>query len=320
MKYNNEELINKSTITSGTTLEDGGRLNPEQAEEFFRMTFESAPFSQLHRRVQRRAKQGEIDKIAIGGRLLRKKEEDTDDGYRAGVSTSKLTYNTVAVRLPWEITEETLRENIEGENFEDLVMDMMTTQVGLDSEDLNFNGDTDIAEEEEDYPFLSINDGWLKQMTQHGYIDNASENVEDSFGKHTFFTITKEMPNKYKNNNLRWLMSPYRRELWMQYLTERQTGAGDSALLAAGDAINQPLGYQIVAIPALPDDVILLADPMNFVVVWTYDVRIRRTMEGEKAIMQDKRFYVIHFDSDPIIQEKDAVVMLKNVPETLATV
>ena len=106
MSMSNKELLEK--IDTGS-LSGGGLLNPEQSREFLRMTFEATPLSQLIRREQRRVKTGEIDKIAIGGRLLRKKIEDTDDNYRAGIATSKVSYSCVAVRLPWEVTEEALR-------------------------------------------------------------------------------------------------------------------------------------------------------------------------------------------------------------------
>ncbi len=31
--------------------------------------------------------------------------------------------------------------------------------------------------------------------------------------------------------------------------------------------------------------------------------------------MEDKRFYVIHFDDDAVIQEMDAVAILTNIPD-----
>ena len=61
----------------------------------------------------------------------------------------------------------------------------------------------------------------------------------------------------------------------------------------------------------LSDNVILLADPQNLCVVNTYDMRIRKTTEGKEAIMQDKRFYVLHMDFDTIIEETDATAIIK---------
>lgn len=328
---NNQQLLNRLSKIEKTISTDSlssGLLNPEQSKAFYRMAFEATPFSQLHRKELRKAKQGELDKIAIGGRILRKKTENQDDGYRAGVTTSKIEYHTKAMRLPWEITEETLRENIEGENFEDVVMELMATQLGIDLEDLHWNGDTS-----SDNPFLNINDGWLKRIKdskESHIVDHAKlasnllknvssageTDVTKGFGKHSMFALAGAIPNKYKNGNLRWIMSPTRKEKWMEYLTERPTGAGDAALLGAGDQVNKPLGYGIAEVPSLSDDVIILADPKNFIAVNTYSTRVRKTTEGESAIMEDKRFYVIHFDDDAVIQEMDAVAILTNIPDT----
>lgn len=321
---NNQELLSRlskieKTISTGSI--SSGLLNPEQSKEFFRMAFESTPFSQLHRKEMRKAKQGVIDKIAIGGRILRKKTEGKDDEYRAGVKTSNVPYNTKAIRLPWEINEETLRENIEGESFEDTVMTLMATQTGIDLEDLHWNGDEESSDQ-----FLSINDGWLKKILkskESHIIDHAKlvtgtgeAATANGFGKGSIFALSGVMPNKYKNSNLRWIMSPNRREKWIEYLTNRQTGAGDAALLGAGDQVNKPMGYGIATVPSLSDDVIILADPRNFIAVNTYETRVRKTTEGKDAVMEDKRFYVIHFDDDAIIQEMDAVAILTNIPDT----
>ena len=126
------------TITTAG-LAAGGALNPEQAQKFIQQTFEATPLSGLVRHELRKAKAGEIDKIGVGRRLLRKKTENTDDGYRSGVKHGKLEYACTPVRLPWEITEETLRENIEGSNYETIVTNLMTRQIGCDREDLCLN-------------------------------------------------------------------------------------------------------------------------------------------------------------------------------------
>ena len=76
---------------------------------------------------------------------------------------------------------------------------------------------------------------------------------------------------------------------------------------------NSPASIPTVQCPSLDDKTILLTDPQNLIVVNTYSVQIRKTTEGKEAIMQDKRFYVIHFDFDPIIEELDATAIIKNL-------
>lgn len=310
MPRSNEEMFEK--MDTGT-LSGGGLLNPEQARTFFKMTFESTPFSKLHRKEQRKVKTGEIDKIGIGRRLLRRKTEGVDDNYRAAVTTGKIEYATVPVRLPWELTEEVFLENIEGENFEDLVMSMMTTQTGIDLEDLHFNGDTTSSD-----PFISLNDGWIKIIKNAVGAHVLDCTADSKFNKAIMFRILNNLPSKYADpSKIKWMMSPKRHSLYKEYLSGRSTPGGDNILAGGNELAIRPLGFDVVVIPSMPDDIIILGDPQNFVAVWTYSMKIRKTTEGKEAVMQDKRFYVIHFDDDAIIQEPDAVVLAYNLTETI---
>lgn len=306
MGMNNSTIIRKAAIETGSLT--SGLLNPEQARKFIQQTFEATNLGGLVRHEMRTAKTGEIDKIGIGRRILRKKTENNDDGYRAGVKTSQIEYSTTAVRLPWEITEETLRENIEGQNLETIITNLMTTQLGIDLEDLYLNGDEATEESAEDYDFLKINDGWIKQISNGGHVYDAS--AETSMSLDLFYKTLAQIPNKYNNGKLRWLMSPRRAQEWELFLLNKVIGAGG----AVPDSIyTAPARIPAIECPSLDDGTILLTDPKNLIVVNTYGVKIRKTVEGKEAIMMDKRFYVTHLDYDPIIEELDATAIIKGL-------
>lgn len=299
---NNSSIINKAAIDTGSMTY--GLLNPEQARKFVQQTFEATTLSGLIRHEMRTAKTGEIDKIGIASRIVRKKVEDTDDGYRAGVTTNQIEYATTAVRLPWEITEETLRENIEGQNLEAIITNLMTTQLGIDMEDLYLNGNEATESSDPDYDFLKINDGWIKQITSDGHILDASGSAYGGgMSLDLFYNMLAMIPNKYNNGKLRWLMSPRRAQEWELFLLNKVVGAGGAV---PESLYNAPAKIPTVQCPSMDDSTILLTDPKNLIVVNTYDVKIRKTVEGKEAIMQDKRFYVTHLDYDPIIEETDA--------------
>lgn len=301
---NNSTIIRKAAIATGTLA--SGLLNPEQARKFIQQTFDATNLGGLVRHEMRTSKTGEIDKIGIGRRILRKKTENTDDNYRAGVKTSQIEYSTTAVRLPWEITEETLRENIEGQNFENIVTNLMTNQLGVDMEDLYLNGDEETPDTDEDYDFLKINDGWIKQIGNGGHVYDATS--EDEMSLDMFYKALASLPNKYNNGKLRWLMSPKRAQEWELFLLNKVVNQGG----AVPESIyTSPARIQAVECPSLDDKTILLTDPKNLIVVNTYSMQIRKTTEGREAIMQDKRFYVVHLDYDPIIEELDATAMIK---------
>ncbi|MDE7244999.1 MAG: hypothetical protein K2O18_13640 [Oscillospiraceae bacterium] len=300
----NGQIINKAaTIETGSIT--SGLLNPEQARKFIQMTFEATNLGPLVRHEMRQAKTGEVDKIGIARRILRKKTENVDDGYRAGVETDQIEYATTAVRLPWEITEETLRENIEGQNFETIVTNLMTTQLGIDMEDLYLNGDEDTPTSDPDHDFLYVNDGWIKQLKNGGHVVDASSESEMSLD--LYYKTLQQIPNKYNNGKLRWLMSPFRRQKWELFLLNKVVNNGG---IVPESIYNSPASIPSVPCPSLDDGTIILTDPKNLIVVNTYGMQIRKTTEGKEAIMQDKRFYVIHLDFDTIIEELDATAII----------
>lgn len=299
--------IMKTTTTNDIT---SGLLRPEQAQKFIQQTFEATALGGLIRKEMRQAKTGEIDKIGIDSRILRKKTENTDDGYRAKPKFDKIEYATTAVRLPWEITEESLRENIEGQNFESIVTSLMTRQLGVDLEDLYINGDEATPSSDADYDFLKINDGWLQKMKTGSHIEDRSEKDNGALSLDVFYDALEQMPDKFNDGTLRWLVAPSIKQKWEQYLLKQSINNGGGL---SESVMRAPAGIELVSVPRMPKDKILLSNPQNLGVVNTYDVKIRKTTEGEKAIMQDKRFYVVHLDFDPIIEEKDAAVLVNGI-------
>ncbi len=303
----NRQIIAAEGTINTESLNNGGLLQPEQARKFIQQTFETNELGKYIRYETRVSKTGEIDKIGIGRRILRAKTEGQDDGNRTGVNTSRLPYATTAVKANWELTEETIRENIERENLPEIVTNLMATQIGLDKMDLCLNGDVDIDSGNPDYKFLCINDGWVKQLKKGHVIDRkASSGMNIGM----FYDTLKAIPNKYNNGNLRWLMSPHRGQEWERHLLEQ--------IIEKGGAVPQgvytsPASIPIIECPSLGDDTIILTDPKNLIVVHTYDIKIRSTTEGKDAIYNDMRYYTCHFDLDAIIEEIDATAIITNI-------
>ena len=259
MPNTNNEIVRKAAIQTNTL--SNGLLNPEQSRRFIQQTFESTNLGPLVRHEMRTAKTGEIDKIGIASRIVRKKTENVDDGYRAEVETSKLEYATTAVRLPWEITEETLRENIEGQNFETIVTNLMTTQLGIDMEDLYLNGDESTASDDPDYDFLKINDGWIKQLGNGHVVDASATPYSGKMSLDLFYDTLHKVPNKYNNGRLRWLMSPMRAQEWELFLLNKVIDQGG----AVPDAIyTAPARIPVIECPSLSDTKIILTDPTEY--------------------------------------------------------
>lgn len=304
----NRGIVNKAG-TIETSVVTSGLLQPYQAKKFLQQTFDATPLMKAIRHEIRTEKSGEIDKIGIGRRKLRAKVENKDDGYRAGVEFGSIHYETKAVRLPWEITEETLRQNIEGESFEATVTNLMTTQVGVDTEDLLINGDENTKPEDPDYDFLKLNDGIKKIITNGGHIVDVKGSGEMEM--EMFYKAVASIPNRFNNGKLRWLMSPTRAQQWELFLLNKvlnQGGVVPEALYKS------PVAIPSMEVPNLSDDVVILCEPQNIIEVNTYSIKIRKDATSKDAIMQDKRFYVVHFDFDALIEELDATAIITGLP------
>lgn len=299
--------IVKDAIT--TTTVTNGLLQPYQAKQFLKQTFDATPLMQSIRHVTRTEKSGEIDKIGIGRRILRAKVENTDDGYRAKPEFGSIHYETKAVRLPWEITEETLRENIEGEAFEKTVTDLMTKQIGVDTEDLLINGDEATSSTDPDYDFLKLNDGIKKLITNGGHVVDVAGSTDMEM--EMFYKAVASIPNRFNNGKLRWMMSPTRAQQWELFLLNKTLNAGG---IVPEALYKSPVAIPSMQVPGLSDDVIILCEPMNIINVNTYAVKIRKDAASKDAIMYDKRFYVVHFDFDTLIEELDATAIITGLP------
>lgn len=343
----NSTIIRKAAISTGSLT--SGLLNPEQARKFIQQTFDATNLGGLIHHEQRTAKTGEIDKIGIASRIVRKKTENADDGYRAGVNTSQIEYATTAIRLPWEITEESLRENIEGQNLEKIITDLMTAQLGVDLEDLYLNGnegtgtakafsttetykagDTvtyngSVYEFQKAHAAGAWNDSDAREIGEAGDVDFLKINdgwlKQIGNGGHVLDVSNQsDMSLDMFYKALGSIPNKYNNGKLRWLMSPKRAQEWELFLLNkvvnAGGAVpesvyNSPARIPTVECPSLSDDRILLTDPKNLIVVNTYDVKIRKTTEGKEAIMQDKRFYVTHLDYDPIIEELDATAMIK---------
>jgi hypothetical protein len=313
MGMSNGRAIRSAGPINTSDLTAKGIANPAQSERFYNLGFEQDAFGALHRREIRKKLSGEIDRIFIGARQMRLRTEGVDDGYRAKPTHSAVTYNLKGVRIPFEITEETLDFNIEEEGYEDTVVGGFAKRFGLDMMDLGWNGDSTTTVSDPDYDFLSIADGWLTDIEGTGNtVNGASYNSGVIAPEHFFQALfTLDDRNQSRADGMRWMMTKAMHIRYMLTLTARGTAAGDQALNGKGAAA-EPLGIPVVYVPFLGNNVVL-GDPKNFISVLSENVLIRSTTEGREAVLQNKRIYAIHANVDFLMEEAEAAVLIQNL-------
>jgi hypothetical protein len=289
------------TIVPGDFEANIGTLSPEQSSAFLDRIYVSTPMTQLQRNERRRSMTGTIAKMGISGRNLRKKNPGVDDSFETKPNFDSVAYAIQRYRMDSSIEEEVFEEGIEQDGFEDHWLNTVAGQVGRDLEDLHFNGDESSSD-----LFLNLNRGWLRQiaLSATAHRVNGGTINGGNISKDDFFAAYQALPDAYKaqSDQMRWFMSPTNKSRWLEYLTNRATPAGDAAIFGQGGAL-APHGIQILEIPSMPNDRILLSAVRNFIVVYVRDLRFRKTTEGREAIREDKRFYAWFISDDPIIEE-----------------
>lgn len=300
--------LQKATIDTGVAA--NGMLPPEKSKAFTQIIKERSVLGPRMRLERRQASSGEIDKLTSGRRLMRRATENADDGYRAEVQFPTVPYATTKIRLPWEVTEDVYHENIEGEGLEAKITDEMTQQFGLDWEDLNINGD-----EGDSDPFVQLDDGLLvlaeDNLASSHRINAGATFTNSHMEKDKFFAALKKMPNKYvQQGNLIFIGSPIQHIEWLEYLTNRNTAAGDAALLGQGESGSKPLNIEFLPVPSFPDDRLILTTPNNLVRIVTWDVQYYRVTPNTdwELATRHKRGYIYFFSQDFIVDEYDAMV------------
>jgi len=198
------ELGNTATAGFGVTTGDnavnptgaaGGILNPEQARRFIDYVWDATVLAKDGRRITMRANTMEIEKVNVGERVIRAAAQGSPNYTNTGATFTKVELTTKKIRLDWEVSTESLEDNIEGGALEDRLVRLMTNAFGNDIEDLAINGDGATGD------FLSIMSGFVKQT--RGTVGNAAHEYAATVADNNYTTSVMQglllaMPRKYR--------------------------------------------------------------------------------------------------------------------------
>jgi len=324
-----------ASTTGGTDVHrasengNGGLLNPEQSARFLDYMFDATVIGKVARTVRMRADTTEIDRMSVGERLMTLATEGDNTGANAAVTFSKISLTTKKLRLDWELSTESLEDNIEGADLEDHIARMMATQAGNDIEDLVLNGDTASGT-----TFLTAFDGVVKKAKTSGrVVDAAGAEVSRA----VFNSALKAMPRKYKQrrNDLRFLAGS---NLIQDFLYKNSITAGtanpediaSSVIRGQQVALGGPAGFvapfafgiPIVEVPLLPETQtgthtgatgshgdIHLTFPNNVVIGIKRDVTVYRFFLPKNDSIE----YTMFTRVGTQIEQADCWVVVKNV-------
>ncbi len=282
---------------------NGGHLYPEQADRFIDYVIDQSVLFKDGIRVRRmKADRADLDKIAVGTRVLRAAQEGVAPTDLVGVTASKRQLSVTEVIMPVDVTFSFFEDNIERENFDDHLMRMMATQLSNDLEDLAINGDDGSVDD-----FIGIEDGWLELLK------DAADNIFDTNGGTDFRSavfpgMLTALPAKFKANkrNLRYYTSVSNEEAYRFQLGQRQTQGGDQILLNGQPSTYD--GIPVVGVPFMPNTHHLLTIPDNLVFGIRRDVNLGIFKHERKRVYE----YTWTLRIDYQVVETDAAVLAYN--------
>ena len=309
---------------------NGGLLNPEQSARFLDYMFDATVIGKVARTVRMKSDTAEIDRMSVGEKLMKLASEADNTAVNSGVTFSKISLTTKKLRMDWELSTESLEDNIEGADLEDHIARLMATQAGNDIEDVLLNGDT-----------LQTGDALYKSFDGVVKKAKASGRVVDAAGagvsREVFNKALKAMPRKYKQRrgDLRFLAGSNLIQdfLYANSIGTNQTIPQDiaSSVIRGGVApLGGPAGYvapfafgiPIVEVPLLSETQtgtyaspsgshgdIHLTFPNNVVIGIKRDVTVYRFFQPRKDTIE----YTMYTRVGVQIEQADAWVVIKNV-------
>jgi hypothetical protein len=309
---------------------NGGLLNPEQSARFLDYMFDATVIGKVARTVRMKSDTTEIDRVGVGEKLMKLATEGDDTGANAAVTFSKISLTTKKLRLDWEISTESLEDNIEGPDLEDHIARMMATQAGNDIEDVILNGNTALTG---DALYKAFN-GVVKKAKDNAHVVDAGG---AAVSRAVFNSALKALPRKYKQRrtDLRFLAGSNLIQdfLYANSIGTNQTIPQDIASsIIRGDVqpLSGPAGYvapyafgiPIVEVPLLPETQtgdysgatgshgdIHLTFPNNVVIGVKRDVTVYRFFWPKKDAIE----YTMYTRVGVQIEQADAWVVVKNV-------
>ena len=334
----NNELLEKVITNTTVGAAGGGLLNAEQANRFIDYMWDATTLANEGRVIRMRSNTVDLDKVSVGQRITRLATEAVDDSVNVDATFTKITLTTKKLRLDWELSSESLEDNIEGAALEDHIARLMATQFGNDVEDLAINGSSTSSD-----PLLKAFDGFRQLSLNSGrVVDAAGLYLNDDTnggGKQLLSKAIKNMPRKYmqRRQDLRFYTGVNLQQDYINGLTNVYSGRGNPPDIAgsvirgdvvgpagsAGHTVPFAYGIPIKEVPlfneSLTDSTIgggtaalgyvELTFPQNRIWGIKRDVQVHRNFSPKKDAIE----YTVFVRTGVQIENPDALVHVKNV-------
>jgi len=335
-----------NAMSGDTAVYSGvGLLYPDQANRFLDYMWDATILAKTARTIRMRSNTTEIDRVAVNQRIMTVATEDLPTDYTnsagtgfssRGATFAKVSLTTRKLRLDWELSAESLEDNIEGPDLEDHIARLMATQAGNDVEDVLINGDGTSS------GLMGAFKGFRQLALDNAHVLDAAGYGLD---KAVFNAAIKQLPRKYKQrrNQLRFFTGSNLVQDYLYNLTAMsQTGftpfdiastivRGDVAANDGGPGTVTPFafGIPVINVPLIDETArtvgvaagsasannglnagdVHLTFPQNFIIGIKRDVVVYRLFQPKKDTIE----YTLFIRVGCQLENYDAHVIVKNV-------
>jgi len=304
----NEEALEKLDTTDMA----GGVLPRDLFEEFYQKVVDSAAMLEGARTEDLPRPQMDLPRISVGERKRRGSDEGSGDDGSGEVNTDAVSMDVEKGTLAYDLTRESVDDTVD--DVDELVLDMLSRQFAVDTQDLAINGDESDAD-----AFINQNDGWLKILSNSGDT-NTYDHTDDNGNAQAVVTdlfnqAIQAMPNKYLRSDRfepRFYMNENKVQQYRMALTEREDPVGSAVIF--GDEDITPFSYDIVGVAAWPEDQAVFTHPENFIYGLLDEVEIRVLTETDKVAENDLfARYFMRVRDDFEVEDEEAAVHVTGI-------
>lgn len=237
--WTTKQLLNKAAITSGS-FTSGFGLSQVEADRFLDFVIDESQMFPVVRTVRFNAKEFKENKLNLGSEknlVPGRTYNDSDD--IVGIGTEQISLITEEMLTTVFIRDDALEDNVEGDEFADHLMRMVSDAIRNQLEDWAWYARLDPnvgTGSEADYlkDILQLKDGWLERLEDEGatIVDADGAGFADRFiARDKLRQMVRKMPTKFRRNKglLRFMMHEDLRGDYEDLLAERETAQGDRA-------------------------------------------------------------------------------------------
>lgn len=281
-------------------------MNAEQANQFITFMRDYSSFLKKVNFIKMSKTTRDLDSLEVNKRALYRQVENDDNPATGTVTQKRRSLKAVGVVMPYDVSFQYMKENIEGKNVNSTLAKLFAQQFANDTVELAFLGD-----ESDTDNFININDGWIKIATEDSDTHKFDTEGSADYLNTVFPGLLAAMPNKYYSlyteedkSKIKIFCSPTVNRKYKQQLQARNTALGD-ALITGGKNVSYD-GFEIVPVAFIPDDIQIVTPYENLIYgIYGQSLEVYHDVVPRKT----RHEYTLLADFDMEINNPDALVI-----------